>query len=441
MNLPPVSLAKVEQPVPRLRDRIIRAWHHDSHVRQRPGDRPLHPRSWRGLLALALVFSTAAAGAAPVAMEHVVLHRDDTQYYLGPSLCLLPGGEVLLGLREAHARPGADSHVDATSRGVLLRSRDGGRTFGEKRVIDDRTHRSSATQDTTVTALKDGSLLATFYTWGIAPVPGEVDLAKAPPGDPSARTEVRSAGIFQGLWTVRSTDGGRTWTPRRPVTVTGLPPLAARAPVIEQADGSLLLIVNDYNRPDGKTRVWARIHCLRSMDQGATWAHHALVGDGAADRLHFLEPGWVRLRDGRILAMLRTRGEGAAGVREAPPAGYLFQTVSADGGRTWTKPAPTPMWGFPAHLLELRDGRILCAYGYRQKPYGVRATLSRDGGRTWAVKGEIVVRDDGGSVDLGYPVSVQLADDTVLMAYYFNQERAGAPETATRYIAGTRLRL
>jgi hypothetical protein len=57
------------------------------------------------------------------------------------------------------------------------------------------------------------------------------------------------------------------------------------------------------------------------------------------------------------------------------------------------------------------------------------------------VAGEIVVRDDGGSVDLGYPVSVQLADDTVLMAYYFNQERPGEPETATRYIAGTRLRL
>jgi hypothetical protein len=99
------------------------------------------------------------------------------------------------------------------------------------------------------------------------------------------------------------------------------------------------------------------------------------------------------------------------------------------------------MWGFPAHLLELRDGRILCAYGYRQKPYGVRATLSRDGGRSWDVANEIVVRDDGGTSDLGYPVSVQLPDDSVLMAYYFNQERSGEPESSTRYIAGTRLRL
>jgi len=393
------------------------------------------------LIALALTFSGAAFGASPVTMEHVVLHRDDTQYYLGPSLSLLPGGDLLMGLREAHARPGAHSHVDVTSRGVLLRSRDGGRTFGEKHVIDDRTHRFSATQDTTVTALADGSLLATFYSWGVAPAPGEVDLVKAPPGDPAVRTEVRSLGVFQGLWTVRSTDGGRTWTPRRPVTVAGLPPLAARAPVVELADGSLLLIVNDYHRPDGKTRVWARVHCLRSTDRGSTWSSQGEVGDGGADRLHFLEPGWVRLRSGRLVAMLRTRGEGGPESRENPPAGFLFQSVSDDDGRTWTKPAKTPLWGFPAHLLELRDGRVLCAYGYRQKPYGVRATLSRDGGRTWDVAGEIVVRDDGGSVDLGYPVSVQLPDDTVLMAYYFNQEKPGVPESTTRYIAGTRLRL
>jgi len=393
------------------------------------------------LLAIALVVSRTVAGAATVALEHLVLHRDDTQYYLGPSLAQLPNGDLLLASREAHARPGEISHIDATSRGVLLHSRDGGRTFGEKRVIDDRTHRFSATQDTTVTVLRDGSLIATFYSWGIAPAPGEPDLARAPPGDPSVRSEVRAAGIFQGLWTVRSTDGGRTWTPRRAVAVPGLPPLAARAPVIEQADGSLLLIANDYDRPDGKTRVWARIHCLRSVDQGATWSRHALVGDGAADRLHFLEPGWVRLRGGRIVAMLRTRGEGAADVREKPPAGFLFQSVSDDDGRTWTKPVATPMWGFPAHLLELRDGRVLCAYGYRQKPYGIRATLSRDGGRTWDVANEIVVRDDGGTSDLGYPFSVQLPDGTVLMAYYFNQERPGEPASSTRYIAGTRLRL
>ena len=46
-------------------------------------------------------------------------------------------------------------------------------------------------------------------------------------------------------------------------------------------------------------------------------------------------------------------------------------------------PRPTPMWGCPPHLLALGDGRLLCTYGYRRAPFGVRACLSHDGGETW----------------------------------------------------------
>ena len=80
-------------------------------------------------------------------MEHTTLHRDDTMYYLGASLAVLPDGDILMGIREAHARPPhLRGHVDPASRSVVLRSRDGGRTFAEKRVISDHTHRFSATQ-------------------------------------------------------------------------------------------------------------------------------------------------------------------------------------------------------------------------------------------------------------------------------------------------------
>jgi hypothetical protein len=95
------------------------------------------------------------------------------------------------------------------------------------------------------------------------------------------------------------------------------------------------------------------------------------------------------------------------------------------------------MWGFPAHLLELRDGRILCTYGYRRKPFGVRASISKDGGRTWDTQTEIILRDDGGTHDLGYPSSVELPDGRVLTTYWFNQQKEGDPKSETRFIAGT----
>jgi hypothetical protein len=71
----------------------------------------------------------------------------------------------------------------------------------------------------------------------------------------------------------------------------------------------------------------------------------------------------------------------------------------------------------------------------------VRACLSSDNGKTWDIDNEIVIRMDGGtpdaqptkviSKDLGYPVSVQLADGRVFTVYYFN------PGGSNCFIAGT----
>ena len=97
--------------------------------------------------------------------------------------------------------------------------------------------------------------------------------------------------------------------------------------------------------------------------------------------------------------------------------------------QTWTEPIKTPIWGHPAHLLKLADGRILCTHGYRRPPMGVRAVFSEDGGETWDVAGTVVLRDDSsghsphrgegtGVGDVGYPVSMQLPGGDILTAYY-----------------------
>ena len=59
------------------------------------------------------------------------------------------------------------------------------------------------------------------------------------------------------------------------------------------------------------------------------------------------------------------------------------------------------MWGYPAHLIKLRDGRILSTCGYCREPGDVRAALSSDGGMTWDMDRMVVLRDDG-----GYPFTI-----------------------------------
>jgi hypothetical protein len=81
-------------------------------------------------------------------------------------------------------------------------------------------------------------------------------------------------------------------------------------------------------------------------------------------------------------------------------------------------------------LLRLRDGRLCLTYGYRAKPYSIRALFSSDQGTTWS--DPIVLRDDAVTWEVGYPRSVARADGKIVTVYYYND----APHNE-RFIAAT----
>jgi len=115
----------------------------------------------------------------------------------------------------------------------------------------------------------------------------------------------------------------------------------------------------------------------------------------------------------------------------------MWFTWSDDDGVTWSPPKRTSLWGYPADVMQLRDGQVLAVYGYRKKPWGVRGCISEDG-LTWDINNEFVIREGGvpkpkpgrGSRTLqdmlimgqywhiGYPSVTQLEDETVIVAYH-----------------------
>ena len=147
---------------------------------------------------------------------------------------------------------------------------------------------------------------------------------------------------------------------------------------------------------------------------------HAL-GEGAGGPIGRCgEPHLVESEPGRIVAFARSETHPST---DAVPR-YHSQADSADGGRTWTGWRKTPVQGKPPHLIKLRDGRLLVTYGRRVPPYGQRACVSADGGETWDVDHEIILRDDAPNEDLGYPATAQL-DDGSLYTVYYQIDRAG----------------
>jgi hypothetical protein len=132
----------------------------------------------------------------------------------------------------------------------------------------------------------------------------------------------------------------------------------------------------------------------------------------------------VKLDDGSLVTATR---------RQVPVGNGIDIYRSADAGLTWTfvtTAVSDTGRGNPPSLVKLRDGRLAVTYGYRAQPYGIRARISRDGGKTWDA--ERILRADAADWDLGYPRSVQRPDGKIVTVYYYND-----PSAVERYIAAT----
>lgn len=226
-----------------------------------------------------------------------------------------------------------------------------------------------------------------------------------------------------------SRDRGRTWEGPFPMPSFGFAWVQVKVDYLVRPDGLVLLFVTvgqgDGQRGDRFVAVYA------TGDGGMSWNYLSAIQPTSPDtrfvNRYYASP--VLLPDGRILVALRCQID----AHNAWPE--LFE--SDDGGRTWRFICRISDWGGPTHLLRLDDGRLLASYGYRVAPYGIRARLSEDDeGRKWGP--ELILREDGGSWDLGYPRAVKLGHGQVMVAYYHN--RADDPmqcDGGVRHIAGT----
>ena len=132
------------------------------------------------------------------------------------------------------------------------------------------------------------------------------------------------------------------------------------------------------------------------------------------------EPHTVELPDGTLLTHIRVQKYGDVNMFT------VYQSTSADKGKTWTKPVQLlPMLGgSPPHILKHSSGALVCTYGYREAPFGVKAMFSFDNGKTWDYGYDIYV--NGVSGDLGYPSSVELSDGSIITIFYAHPEK-GSP--------------
>lgn len=348
--------------------------------------------------------TTATADLGHPADPDVVVAATGDRSTWFPTVERLRNGNLLVVYYDATSHTGPDGRI------AMTRSKDGGHTWSTPIVVidtplDDR--------DPSIVELSDGALLMNWFQtdWSTQPLPT--------PG---------------GVWTARSTDGGRTWS--QPVRARSgvygngewnIPPVsyatpwvATSAKILELPDRSLLLPLYG-NTPDD---AHASITMLRSRDGGRSWPVHLEIPVAPhPPGNNFFEPAIALLGDGSIQLAIRTNNVG-------------YWTSSRDRGRTWAPAEPTgPYHEQASDLLPVREGGqrlLLQTWGDRSEAFGPgRPTVGRlitpNGTRL-----EPQVIYTRGAFDESYPSSVQVGPGTFFTVYY---------DAARKIIGGTYSRL
>jgi hypothetical protein len=366
------------------------------------------------------------------AAEHAIIHRDEFAYSAHPHCIVAPNGDWLVVFNRAPRRD-ITMHPpeDPLYRNVIMRSRDGGKTWTSPEVVPG--YAFSGTECAGLTALRNGNILLNqwqfeWYPLGLArTLPDQARLTypsdflsswlKSPEHDlghlRNLAPEKLAPWVRGGgkAFTTLSADGGKSFgSPTTIITAPYSGGYGMRG-AAELQNGELILPLSDVPH-------YRAVFVVRSNDGGQSWSAPRLAAEGTNQE--FEEPAILICPSGKLVMVLREN-----------VSRRLHQTQSEDGGLSWSPPRRLNIEGYPAHLLLLRDGRLLLTYGWRQPDYGIRAVLSEDEGASWNSAETISIRGKLPNRNLGYPSTIADGEDRLFTCYY------GEDDTGCTCIMGT----
>ena len=363
-------------------------------------------------LAIVLAASAKPSTSGIKKVKDVVVYCDSMYYSAFPSVVKLDDGRLMVAFRRAPNRQmmGANRyrHIDPCSQLVSVTSSDGGDTWTTEPQLM-FAHPFGGSQDPCMIKLHNGDILCTSYLW--------VQLGEGLLEEYKGRVVGDDNSSFAGGFLIRSTDEGKTWhgplNPGSPLPVENRLTVLGKMPLYNRGALCIYWAVACDNPQGGFS-----VYLVESKDNGSTWQYRSTIADDP--KISFNETSIIQTPKGDLVAFMRSFDFDD----------HACIARSTDGGKSFTW-NDMGFQGHPLNALKLPDGRRLLTYGFRHEPYGIRARIMDSECQSWS--DEIVLRDDGGSTDLGYSWPVLIDDHHALVVYYFNYEGI----KGTRCIEGT----
>lgn len=335
----------------------------------------LRAGAWVLFLGLLAGVLRLAAAAEPLRRDVFVSGTAGYHTYRIPSLLVAADGS-LLAFCEGRKQSASDSGDIAL---LLKRSTDGGQTWGATQVVWDDSPNTCGNPCPVLDRPSGTIWLLLTHNPGKA-TERQLSERKSPAG---ART----------VWLSKSTDNGKTWSGPAEITAAVKPsnwrwyatgpgigiqvqhgPFAGR--LVLPCDHS---VEPPADAPPGTPRR-EESHVIYSDDHGQTWH----CGGSAGPQMN--ECQVAELADGKGSLLLNMRGVGKATHRA--------QSLSQDGGATWSPPEPQEQLIEPrceASLLRYswphgdEPGRLLFSNPAALRRTNLTVRVSYDEGKTWPV--------------------------------------------------------
>ena len=333
-------------------------------------------------------------------MKHIVVAGNPGKFYGWPANPGIWswGNEILVGFTEGSHKESKTSlhYIDGEmpTRLVLARSLDGGESWSITSPDSIQSHN--------------------FAKNPPSPCPGGIDFST-----PDTILLFSRSGEAPGSdsWFFDSPDRGHTWRGPWRVPKFGYISMLARTDymVIDKDTCGVFLTHSASNGYEG-VPFYALL-----KDGGAKWEFISDIGPEPEDGFRIM-PASVILDDGMYLVTMRTSNSPT----KEKLRDCMIECWRGDNeGRGWTHLCDIAKGfsgsnGNPPAMAKLPDGRVVLVYGWREKPFSMRACVTSDGGTTWS--NPIMLRDDGGCGDIGYPRLVVRPDGVAVAVYYYTTD-------------------
>jgi sialidase-1 len=355
--------------------------------------------------------------------EHILALHDAEHACNQGSIVKLNNGELMLGYNRERGKHHSDS-----GESCFIKSTDNGKTWdpSTNQVVWPCTE-YQGNWDCAFAQLSDNSVLMHSRVCSFVMPSALKDMSDQELGGPfPGRAERLKRQTGYAL--MKSFDLGQSW--KGPIPVNTAPMAdsglshyivggSGAGHIIELADGGLLMPLHGCETREFIAQSGENIRCfvLRSDDQGENWQYWATVAHDASNILQFAEPGMARLDSGRLVCLIRATARPGR-------SDNMWSVYSDDDGASWSRPIRTAIWGFPADIIQLSDGRILAVYGHRRDPFAVHGCVSDDGIH-WPKENEFIIKSGGAAPTsfrqywhTGYPTVTQCDDGTIVAAYH-----------------------